>query len=108
MILLRIVRVKFFFVKRQTIYRLKNLKIFLFDITKIISREEQDTFDIGGGMGGEFDLITFKDAKDDPWYKDWFRDLDDPQNYLFIYTDQCHYATIKWIRENLNIVYSDY
>ena len=73
-----------------------------------LSREEQDAFDIGGGMGGEFELTTFKDAEGDPWRKYWFRDLDDPQNYLFIHTDRCHYATIKWIRENLNIVYSDY
>ncbi len=73
-----------------------------------LSREEQDTFDIGGGMGGEFNLITFKDTEGDPWLASWFKGIDDPQNYLFIHTDQCHYATIKWIRENLNIVYSDY
>lgn len=73
-----------------------------------LSREEQNTFDIGGGMGGEFNLITFKDTEGDPWLASWFQDLKDPQNYLFIHTDQCHYATIKWIRENLNIVYSDY
>lgn len=73
-----------------------------------LSREEQNTFDIGGGMGGEFNLITFKDTEGDPWLASWFQDLKDPQNYLVIHTDQCHYATIKWIRENLNIVYSDY
>lgn len=72
-----------------------------------LSQEEQDAFDIEGGMGGEFELTTFKDAEGDPWRKELFQYLDDPQNYLFIRTDQCHYATIKWIRENLNIVYSD-
>ena len=72
-----------------------------------LNREEQDTFDIRSGMDGEFNLATFKDTEDDPWLKNLFQKLDDPKNCLFIHTDQCHYATIKWIRENLNIVYSD-
>lgn len=53
------------------------------------------------GLGGSLDIYSYEDYPD----KEIFKNLENPENYLIVDTDWNHYATIKWITENLNAKY---
>lgn len=53
------------------------------------------------GLGGSLDIYSYEDHPDD----EIFKNLENPENYLIVDTDWNHYATIKWITENLNAKY---
>lgn len=53
------------------------------------------------GTGGSLDIYSYEDHPDDVIFKN----LENPENYLIVDTDWNHYATIKWITENLNAEY---
>lgn len=73
---------------------------------------ERINFDVCSGMGGIFELQTYEDALNEPSEWGWsnteyFNDVEDKDKYLLVDTDQCHYATNKWIEANLNAIRVD-
>lgn len=66
-----------------------------------LSKEEQEQYDYQGGMGGDFSIYTYEEAKG-TWFEDEFEGLKDPENYIAVDTDWCHRATINWLIDNLN------
>ena len=69
------------------------------DFDRNMSEEERQKYDFNSGMGGFLKIITYDETKN--WKKHYFENLKDPENYILVDTDWSHYATIKWIRENL-------
>lgn len=69
-----------------------------------LSKEEQEQYDYQGGMGGDFSIYTYEEAKG-TWFEDEFEGLKDPENYIVVDTDWCHCATINWLIDNLNAKY---
>lgn len=69
------------------------------DFDRNMPEEERQKYDFSSGMGGFLEIITYDEA--DNWTKYCFENLKDPENYILVDTDWNHYATIKWICENL-------
>lgn len=82
------------------------------DEFRLLSTEERENYDVGGGMGGEFEIYSYKgpyvDSYGDEheWFKEYFEELDNPQDYILIDTDWCHRATIKWLINDLKAKYA--
>ena len=81
------------------------------DEFRLLSSEERENYDVGGGMGGEFEIYSYGgpyvDSYGDEheWFKGYFEELDNPQDYILIDTDWCHRATIKWLINDLKAKY---
>jgi hypothetical protein len=58
-------------------------------------------------MGGDFQIIFFKDLPEDDWYRQCWTDIEDKDNCLLVDTDWSHQATIDWLKENLNAISFD-
>ena len=69
--------------------------------------KEKIKWDIPTGMGGDFSVITYKEAVEDGWLSYYFKDLPDPENYLLVDTDWDHQATITWLQQTLNAKYCE-
>lgn len=67
-----------------------------------LTKEEQQQFDFGGGMGGFLEVWSYEDCKRENTMEYYFKGLDNPDNYILVDTDWCHNATINWICEHLN------
>ena len=62
---------------------------------------DKDQYNWFSGLGGSLDIYSYEDYPDN----EIFKNLKNPENYLIVDTDWSHYATIKWITENLNAKY---
>lgn len=68
------------------------------EFEKISNKDQYNWF---SGTGGSLYIYSYEDYPDD----EIFKNLENPENYLIVDTDWNHYATIKWITENLNAKY---
>lgn len=63
------------------------------DEFRLLSIEERENYDVGSGMGGEFEIYSYGgpyvDSYGDEheWFKEYFEELDNPQDYILIDTD---------------------
>lgn len=81
------------------------------DEFRALPMEERDNYDVGGGMGGEFEIYSYGgpyiDSYGDEreWLEECFSNLENPQDYILIDTDWCHRATINWLLNDLKATY---
>lgn len=66
-----------------------------------MTEEEKHQYDIGSGMGGEFEVYTYESAKNHSYAYLYFSGLKEPEKYLVIDTDWANYYIIDWIKDNL-------
>lgn len=77
------------------------------DEFRSLSPEERDNYDVSGGMGGEFVIYSYggpyidSDGDESDWVEEYFKGLNNPQDYILIDTDWCHRATINWLINDL-------
>lgn len=72
-----------------------------------MTEEEKHQYDIGSGMGGEFEIYTSESAKEHDYAYLYFRGLKEPEKYLVIDTDWANYYIIDWIKDNLTYTVID-
>ena len=66
-----------------------------------MTEEEKHQYDIGSGMGGEFEVYTYESSKKHDYTHLYFKGLKEPEKYLLIDTDWANYYIIDWIKDNL-------
>lgn len=69
--------------------------------------EQRRGYDHPSGMGGDFQIMFFKDLPEDHWYRHCWMEVEDKDNCLLVDTDWNHKATIDWLKENLNAISFD-
>ena len=69
--------------------------------------EQRRSYDHPSGMGGDFQIVFFKDLPEDHWYRQCWLEIEDKDNCLLVDTDWNHQATIDWLKENLNAISFD-
>lgn len=72
-----------------------------------MTMEEKHQYDIGSGMGGEFEVYTYESVKNHDYLDVYFTDLQEPEKYLLIDTDWANYYSIDWIKDNLTYTVID-